>query len=51
MCPVAAHPVTSVDMAAFQAVCPNDILLHGCEYYLHVTSVEMVVNVFYEIRS
>src|SRR6266478_9864099 len=39
-CPVAAHFV----------VCPNDILVHGCEHRLHVTSVEAVVNTFKEVH-
>jgi hypothetical protein len=45
-CPVAAHFVASVDMTAFHAICPNDILAHGCKHRLHVTSVEVVVNTF-----
>src|SRR6266404_6922185 len=49
-CPVAAHFVASVDMTAFQAICPNDILVHGCEHRLHVTSVEAVVNTFKEVH-
>src|SRR6266566_3222028 len=49
-CPVAAHFVASVDMTAFHAVCPNDILVHGCEHRLHVTSVEAVVNTFKEVH-
>src|SRR5207245_11784125 len=49
-CPVAAHFVASVDMTAFHAVCPNDILVHGCYHRLHVTSVEAVVNTFKEVH-
>ena len=44
--PVAAHFVTSVDMTAFHAICPNDILVHSCEHSLDITSVEAVVNTF-----
>src|SRR5216684_4098694 len=50
MCPVAAHFVASVDMTAFHAICPNDILVHGCEQRLHVTSVEAVVNTFKQVH-
>src|ERR1700720_3545718 len=50
MCPVAAHFVTSVYMTAFHAICPNDILVHGCEHGLHIASVEAVVNVLKEVH-
>src|ERR1700733_14302973 len=49
-CPVPAHFVASVDMAAFHAICPNDILVHRCEHRLHVASVEAVVNTFEEVH-
>src|SRR6266852_5842976 len=49
-CPVAAHFVASLDMAAFHAICPNDILVHGCKHRLHVTSVEAAVNTFKEVH-
>jgi hypothetical protein len=42
--PVAAHLGTSVDVTTFHAVCPNDILVHGCEHGLHIASVEAVVQ-------
>src|SRR5712671_181825 len=49
-CPVAAHFVASVDMTAFHSICPNDLLVHGSEHRLHVTSVEAVVNTFKELH-
>ena len=49
-CPVVANFVASVDMTAFHAICPNDILVHGCEDRLHVTSVEAVVNTLKEVH-
>src|SRR3982074_113473 len=49
-CPVAAHFVASVDMTAFHAIGPNDLLVHGGEHRLHATSVEAVVNTFKELH-
>src|SRR5258706_11054103 len=48
--PVAAHFVASPDMAAFHAICPNDILVHSCKYRFHITSVEAVVNPLKELH-
>src|ERR1700688_2144460 len=49
-CPVTAHFVTSVYMTAFHPICPNDILVHGCEHGLHIARLEAVVNAFKEVH-
>src|SRR5512135_2737646 len=48
--PVPAHFVTSVYMTTFHAICPNDILVHGCEHGFDITGVEAVVNAFKEVH-
>jgi hypothetical protein len=44
--PVAAHSLATVDVAAFHAICPDDVLVHRGEECLHITSVEPVVKTF-----
>ena len=42
-CPVAAHSLASVDVAAFHSIGPDNLLVHRCEECLHIASVEPVV--------
>ncbi len=43
-CPIAAHFVATVDVAAFHAVGPSDVGLHGGENAFHVASVKAFVK-------
>jgi hypothetical protein len=38
--PIAAHPITSVHVATFHSICPNDIGLNGRENALDVAAIE-----------
>ncbi len=38
--PIAAHLITSVDVATFHSICPNDIGMHGRESALDLAAVE-----------
>ena len=40
------HSFASVDVTAFHSICPDNLLLHGCEQFLNVWSVKLVVKPF-----
>jgi len=45
-CPVAAHSLATVDVAAVHSIGPDDVLVHRGEERLRVASVEPVVETF-----
>src|SRR4051794_7225903 len=42
--PIAAHLITSVDVATFHSICPNDLGMHGREDPLDVAAIEESID-------